>query len=242
MSKQKTATKKSIPKKSPVKRNKISFEISSDNICGQLNDWAHAGTEESLNKLEDFMVTEKNKDLREYARIAYDEANYFYYAPNNDKEEREFILARLISEREEYFWKLMSEADGLKEKIREFEIKKSVHNRLMKKKLPKNILDDWKYNCSDDFIVWERNRLYEIGQEIKYDSTWLSEAKKMITLKKYQNIPADVFAHIHFAGDVGHHVGQGRLAAGFFSFQLPKILNHYVFAFGKLVSSEFSVS
>jgi len=180
MPKQKTSAKKSMPKKSSVRKNKILPQVSSDNICGQLNDWAHAGTEDSLRKLEDFIIIEKNKDLREYARIAYDEANYFYYAPNDDKEEREFILARLIKEREEYFWDLMSEADKLKEEIREFEIKKSVHNRLMKKKLPKNILDDWKYNCSDDFIIYERNRLYEIEQE----QTDEEEKGEVITKKK----------------------------------------------------------
>ncbi|MBU2542360.1 hypothetical protein KJ785_02270 [Patescibacteria group bacterium] len=172
-----------------------------EQIIGRLNDWAHAGTKEGVENLKKFIANERDRDLREHAKIALEEAKFFYYGPDTDTDEKDFMLARLIHQYDKHIWELLSEADDLKEEIKEFKLKKAVHKRVMNRNLSEETYKEWEYNVMDDFIFYERNRLYEIEQDVRYKSAWIIEAKKMVSSKKYLNMPADEFDHIHFANE-----------------------------------------
>ena len=131
---------------------------------------------------------------------AYDKM-FQEYSPKNQKEEKELLLAKIIAQREQKVMGYLSEIDELKSQLLEFELGKEVHKKVMSDNPSKK--EDWKYNVMDDFVVWERNRLAELGDYIKYDSAWLETARKMIKTKKYQGILSEVLDHFHFDGD-GH--------------------------------------
>ncbi|MFH1946788.1 MAG: hypothetical protein ABIJ23_01360 [Candidatus Magasanikbacteria bacterium] len=194
MTKKKTTSKVLSVKKKDV-GSKVSLLNGSEAIHTQLQQWAHTGNEESLKKLENFIAKEENKDLRFYATLAYGEAQYFYYGPQNEKEEREFELARLIKKEDEYLWKLINESERLECKIGKQKIEEAVFKRLLKKQNEK-MKTAWQHRYIGDVMGLER-RLQKVKEDIEYQIAWLKEARAMITTKRYQNIPDDVFEHMH---------------------------------------------
>ncbi|MBU4331806.1 hypothetical protein KKD19_04020 [Patescibacteria group bacterium] len=187
-------TKKPTSKKS---KSLISQRTSTSlDIIAQLNDLAHAGTKESMDKLTDFIIKEKNEKLRGYANCALEEAEYMYYSPFSPKEEKEFLLAKMIHENEEHLWKSMAKADNARLELDRLDLDKKIHSKIMKSK-NSNKREDWQYRFSEDFRTMVEGRLQELDDEIFYTGAWLEQAKKMITLEKYKNIPDYVIEHIH---------------------------------------------
>ncbi len=173
-------------------------------ISAQLQQWAHEGSQESLKKLEDFIVKEKNKDLRDYANLAYNEALYFYYSPQNEQDENDFLLSKMIKNREDRFWRLMSEADAAKLELKKLDLERKVHLQLLRHLgKDKKREEDWKYNFSEDYYVTVKNKLIESEDELAYESRWFEEARKMIKNKKYLKVPEEVFEHTHWDGEGG---------------------------------------
>lgn len=198
-----------MPKKTTQPKNKSTQTKSlmpktlTSKIQVQLHEWAHAGTKEGLEKLEDFIVKEKNQDLRDYADIAYHEASYFYYSPQNDKQEKEFRLAKMIKERDDKLWKKISQVDSAKFELEQLELEKEIHTKVVKSAKKVQHKKNWPHNFSQNYYQIVKNRLQTIENEIAYQAAWLKQAKKMITTKKYQDIPEDIFNHIHFDGEGG---------------------------------------
>lgn len=186
--------------KSQLKENKEVF-ISSNDIHAQLMQWAHAGTKEALENLDKFIQEEKDENLRSYAEIARDEAEYFYYAPDTKQEEKDFLLARMIWRRQEYVWELEGKADSARLKLTELNIKRQVHQKLMQNLKDKTKKEEWQYNFSEDYYTMIKGRLEEFENEIAYDTAWLEQARKMVKTKKYQAPRVHIFDHIHFDGD-----------------------------------------
>ncbi len=191
----KPALKKPKNSKPPVLR-KPSPAITSLDVKAQLNEWAHEGSKESMDKIIDFIKQEKDEKLRGYANCALEEAEYFYYSPWSPKEEKEFLLAKMISEAERRFWKAMMKADNARLELDRLEIDKKVHEKIMNSKNP-NKREDWQYNFSEDFRTMVKSRLDELDDEIFYTSAWIEEARKLITIDKYKNIPDYVMGRIH---------------------------------------------
>lgn len=169
-------------------------------IPAQLQQWAHEGSHESLKKLEDFIVKEKNQDLRDYANLAYNEALYFYYSPQKEQDEKDFLLSKMIKNREDCFWRLMGEADAAKLELKKLDLERKVHLRLLSHLGKDKKCEDWKYNFSEDYYVTVKNNLIKSEDEIAYESRWLEEARKMIRNKKYLEVPDEVFEHMHWDG------------------------------------------
>lgn len=185
--------------KNEVKTNLIGareIEISLVNL-------AHAGTEEAVNSLYEFIQKEKNESLRDYAKIALEEAEFFYYSPDTDQEERDFLLARSIYRRQEQLWHLESKADSCRLKLQEMDLGRKVHRQIIKGTAVKEKNDAWKYNFSEEFYFMVKNRLGEIEDEMAYEAAWLKEAREQIKTKKYLSIPWHIFEHIRFDADAG---------------------------------------
>lgn len=174
-------------------------------IRGQLLNWAHEGSEASLQKLSDFMLKEKDNDLRQFAQLAYDEAEYLYYSPRNEKEEQEFLLAKMIFERDTRLWEFLGKADAAKLELQRLDVDRRVHHRLMlnlkKQKAKTKTAEEWQYRFSEDYCQTVQHRLQELENDIAYESAWLAQAKAMITTKRFTNIPAEFWEHVHWDGE-----------------------------------------
>lgn len=190
--------KKQLPKNKPAKKN-IAGLATKDIIM--LNTWAHEGSKEAVEKLEKFIAETDDKELRAWAEMALDEAEYFYYGPDSEKEEQEFLLARMIQDKEDKLWEKAWKVDAAKLELQELDMDRKVHAKIIKNLKDKNKQADWQYNFSEDYYQLVKNRLNELEDEIAYEAAWLDEAQKLITLEKYKNIPADIFKHLHLDGD-----------------------------------------
>src|SRR3989339_287785 len=188
-----------MPKKQSKKQTRIPESIS-DLLFSQLQKWAHAGTDESIKQLEKFIISEPNKDLRAYAKIAYDEALFFYYSPNNKQEERDFFLAKMIIQKERWLWDRMDKAEAARFELSKMDIERDIHKSILKTATKKE-REEWKYNFSEDYYTMVRGRLAELTDDISYTSAWLKTARDSIKLKKYKQVPEDLFDHIHFDGE-----------------------------------------
>ena len=84
----------------PKKSNKSAVEIK-ELSQDELQKLAHEGTKEAMEKIEKYIKTEKDFEKGEYAKMALEECEMFYYQPKNEKEEEEFMLCEMIRRREE---------------------------------------------------------------------------------------------------------------------------------------------
>jgi len=188
-------------KKSKSKKTKKVVAVNNDkkgqqSIIAWLTSLAHEGTEEAIKKIEEFLKTEKDKNLIGFAKCALDEAQFFCYSPNNELEEEDFELAKMIFQKEDRIFDLEMKLGKLQEELMKEVIEKKVWEKVMKNN-HKGKTKDWEYYYSPDFYCSEHNRLAEIQDSINYDSAWVEEARKLIKNKKFINIPKDFFNHIH---------------------------------------------
>lgn len=157
---------------------------------------------EGVGRLEAFIAAESDRELRDFAALALGEARYAYYGPKTPEEERQYLLAQIIHEREERLMKAVAKADEVKCSLRRVDVERDVHTALMKHATAAQ-KEAWEYSFMEDFYASERNRLSSLEDDIAYQSAWIREAGKMITLKKYQHIPPSIFEHLHLDGDKG---------------------------------------
>jgi hypothetical protein len=170
-------------------------------VIAQLNQWAEAGTKDALEDLNKFIQNEKNAALRDYAEFVRGEAEYSYYSPQNEQEEKDFLLARLVWRRQEKLWEVEGKADAARLELKELNADRQTHQKLLKNLKDKNKKKEWQYNFSEDYFVMIKQRLEEMEEEIAYETAWLEQARKMVKIKKYQAPPVHIFKHIHFNGD-----------------------------------------
>jgi|SRR3989338_2667270 len=172
-------------------------EISEKKV-GELVALAHQGTMESIKKISDFTKTAKNKNLKAMAEIAKDEAEYFYYSPTSEQEEKDLLLAKIIRDREDHLtMDLKCQAGAAKFELEKLDLAREIHKKLLKS-LPKTKQKDWQYYFSEDHYQTIANRLQEIEKDIDYETNWIETAKKIIKTKKYLNLPPDFFKHYHW--------------------------------------------
>lgn len=182
--------------KTNFKKNLIPEVSHNEQIIGWLNDQAHKGSPDSIKNLEKFIANENNKSLKGYAECALDEANFFYYCADTKQEKNDFILAKLIREREEETIKYIVKADQAKYELKKLGIDKNVHVNLLKANNKQDEIE-WKYEFCDDTVIMVKQRLAEIEHRIDYLLAWLEQARKMIKSKKYKTIPQEILDHIH---------------------------------------------
>jgi hypothetical protein len=173
-----------------------SVVLAKELTAGDLDKLAHEGTKEAMEKIGKYIKAEKDADKKEYAIMALEECGMFYYEPTNEKEEEEFMLSALIMRREEDRDDLLMQADAVQMRIERLALEKKVHEKVLAKNKDKK--EAWQFNWMTDVVMMEKQELQEIEDEIAYEEAWLQEAKKMITTKRYKNIPAIYLEHFNF--------------------------------------------
>jgi hypothetical protein len=163
---------------------------------GELQGLAHAGTKEAIEKIEQYLQTEKDAGKRAYAELALEECELFYYQSMNEKEEEEFTLCELIRRREEDIIDLMMEAEDIEGRLEKLTLEKKIHEKVLAKH--KNKKKDWEYNWLQDFMTMAKEDSRQIKDELAYAEAWVAEAKKMITTERYKTMPARHLEHFDF--------------------------------------------
>ncbi len=187
-----------MPKKSTQKYSiQASRQLAtSATIQGQLTAWAHEGTQESVQHIQEFIKREPSSDLKGFAEVALQDGYHMYYDPTNEKEEEEFLLAKMITEYESALIDMHMCLETLKFRLKKLDIERRVHQKLVGT-ASRAQQEDWKYNFSEDFYVIQKNELVELQEDISYKTAWIVSARKLITTKKYQTIPRDFLMNVH---------------------------------------------
>lgn len=166
-----------------------------DKARKKLDVLAKDGTVEAIKKIEDWVAREQNWDIKTWAELALSEAKRCYYSPRNELEENDFLLAKMVKDRENISLVILSKIDAIKLELRQLALKKSVCDRLKKEE------KESEYGFSDDYRITVRSRLSELENELSYSASWIAEAKKMIKNKKFKDMPQDVMGSIHLSGE-----------------------------------------
>ncbi len=175
--------------------------LNKESIKTQLVCWAHKGTKEAVQKIRDFITQTNDKDLKEWAKIALDEGEYFCYSPNNNKEEKGFQLAQMLLDREDKSYYKMSKINAACLELRKLDVEREVHKKVLKNLKDKKKVEDWKYNFSEDYYLSVRARLEELEEELAYEDAWLKEAEKMVKKTEYKDVSRNFFQSIHEDGE-----------------------------------------
>lgn len=163
----------------------------------QLIKLAHEGSEKSLKKISEIAAKTKDGGLIKFAGFAYDEGEFLRYAPKNEREEKELLLAKMIKDKEDYVDTLMMKADSAKLEIKKLDLDREVYEKILAKN------KEYEYWFSEDYYMTVKNKLAELEEDMSYESLWIAEARKSIKTEKYKNIPVDFFYHFHFDGEGG---------------------------------------
>lgn len=149
-----------------------------------LQSLANEGTKEAINKLNAFLKTEKDLNKRDYAVMALEECELFYYSPTNEKEEEEFLLCNIILQKEDHIKNLEMEINKVSAKLDRFALERKVHEKLLLKN--KNKRGDWEYCCREEYMSADFERLKDLKDNIIYEKAWVAEAKKTIMTARYK--------------------------------------------------------
>ncbi len=193
----KNTVKKSAKKKTIKRSKKNASKQNDEKLKKELMNLAHTGTKEGLQKINDIVEKNKNDDLKEFAMLAYEECEFSYYFPENEQEEKDFLLAKMIYETEEFIDKLFQKGQSVEFKLNKLDLDRVVYNKILKSK--KN--QKFKHQFNRDYYNIVKNDLSEIEGEMDYKLLWVEEAKKMIKTEKYQKVSANVFEHLHLDGE-----------------------------------------
>jgi hypothetical protein len=201
------AKKKVAMKKKNNNIAKISINLPEDKetVQRKLTALAHSGTKDALEKISEFIIKTEDKDLRGFAQCAYDEAEFFYYSPENESQEKELLVAKMLKFHNDKLRKLLNRVDSARYELRELEIEREIDKKIFKSAHRSE--KGWGYEepsrFSEDYCMIVRNKLTEIEADIEYESAWIKEAEKMIKTEKFKNLPDDFFDHMHFDGEGG---------------------------------------
>lgn len=167
----------------------------------QLISWAHEGTKQSIQQIKNFIQNSKDKELKDFAEIALEEAEFFYYSADSENEEKDFRLAKMLRIREDQLYQKMTKMNAATIELEELDLNRQLHNQIMKNIKDPKRLEDWKYNFSEDYYALVKNRLERLEDEVEYEKLWISEAEAIISRGKYKDTPADFFDSIHEDGE-----------------------------------------
>lgn len=159
-------------------------------------------TKENLKKLIKIEKTAKDEYDRDYARLMRENADFFYYYPQNEKEFSELLLVWKTRRKESWIIDREMKAKAAVYELEEYSFDKKIHSRILKKQTKKK-KEDWQYCYMDDFSFRTQNRLEELESDIEYEKAWVKEAKNLIKTKRYKELPADYFVNNIFDFQTG---------------------------------------
>jgi len=160
---------------------------------------AHAGTKEAVAKLEKLVISERDQDKKEFLKTALEECRQIYFEPKNKKEEEEFILLKIINQKEVRWLREQMKVQGLQEEVRFAKAEMKVQERILKE-VSKKEKEMAEIACfaGHDILVWQEDRLAEAEKNLSDIKTWIETAEKMIKTPRYQNLPYDFMESVHF--------------------------------------------
>jgi len=180
------------------RRQKI--KVPSKAFVNKLGNLERAGTKEAVEKLRQLLQEAKTAEERDWARMALNECEYFYYSPNNPQEEADFRLARLLREHDKKFFDWDEKAEAARETLACLSMEKKVHGKVMAGKEGKKN-KGWQENdetCAAEAVMV---RLAEWESRSAYEAAWIAEAREMIKSEKYKFTPFNLFRHGHLDWD-----------------------------------------
>lgn len=179
---------------------KKKLKVPSKAFMAKLGNLEHAGTKEAVEKLRKLLQEAKTAEERDWARMALDECEYFYYSPNNPQEESDFRLARLLREHDDKFFDWDDKTEAAREELARLMLEKKVHEKVMASKEGKKN-KGWEENDENCVAEAVRVRLAELESRSAYEAAWIGEARGMIKTEKYKFTPFNLFQHIHLDCD-----------------------------------------
>lgn len=166
----------------------------------ELDKLVESGTKEAQAAIKQYIKSEKDEEKREMAQRALAACEAQYYEPQNDKEEQEFILCKLISMREREIGELEEEATQSELELDKLALEKKVHEQVMAKHKDKQ--KAWADRWIEDLRQAELNNLKALEDDLEYETAWVAAAKRMITTPRYKGgIEARHFEHYDFLFD-----------------------------------------
>jgi len=166
----------------------------------ELDKLVESGTKEAQAIIRQYLKSEKDEEKRELAQRALEACEAQGFEPHNDKEEKEFILCKLICMREKKIVELEEEADQSLLELDKLGLEKKVHAQVMAKHKDKQGV--WGSYWVEESRQLESNNLKAIEDELAYETAWVAAAKRMITTPRYKGgIEARHFEHYDFLFD-----------------------------------------
>jgi len=165
--------------------------------CG-LMDLAHQGTKEAIDKITKIIKKSKDSNLVGLAQCALDECYFIYLLPETDEEERDFLLAKMITQKEGRMVDLEIKIDQLQGKLKRHVLKHEVHqNVIQDKDTTEEQKQNWRYQIYEDLYSFEQRRINEYQDNIEYEKAWIRKAQDMIQDEKYKDVPYGMLESIH---------------------------------------------
>ncbi|MFH1253369.1 MAG: hypothetical protein V1664_03505 [Candidatus Uhrbacteria bacterium] len=164
---------------------------------------AHAGTKESVAKLKALLDKEVDQDKKDYLFLALEEAEMMYFEPANDQEEKDFCLAKLISDNEdEWFYQTM-EIDALQCRVDFARLELAIREKMFREAAKENKeMTEINRDVAQDMLTMYEDQLAEVKEELADTKAWTQTAKKMFKTKKYQELPVGFFDNYHFDDEI----------------------------------------
>ncbi len=170
-------------------------------IEAKLMDLAHQGTKEAIDKIEKIIKNTKDSDLIGFAGCALDECYFIYLMPDNEEEERDFLLAKMIDQKENKIIDLEIKAGKLEGRTKRLAIKQEVHEKIIQTSNKDSRWREWRYQISINAPRFVQERLQEIRDDIEYEEAWVKTAQDTIQNEKYKKIPYGMIKNIHSIDD-----------------------------------------
>jgi len=147
-----------------------------EDICMSL---VHLPTEEAKKLLEEFKHSERAAEV-EWLEVAIEENQFHYLMPENEQEERDFLILKMIGEKDGMIVDLMGECQRHKYRIDKYEIESEALQHLLSEN-PDLEID---ISVLHDLIVIEKNNLEEKEKEIEKIEKIRTRLKDMIKTER----------------------------------------------------------
>lgn len=154
-----------------------------------LIEMAHKADKEAITKIGEFMEETDEPDLYEWAKLAWEEAVYLYYTPENEDEIYDNSLARLVYQHEDILFESDMQREFAEEELVNQKIEKEVSEALQKKNI-ENQEEREMYSAEYCDVLEEDSKEYKA--QVEYEQAWLEQAEIMFKTEKFKDIPFEV--------------------------------------------------
>jgi len=163
-------------------------------IYAQLEAWVAQG-KRGIEKLRSFLYYEVDEEILEYAKMLYREALVSHFMPQTQKEIQDFVLSKLIMERQQYITDQEVILDILNDDLMTLRVQHSVDKDLFG-------------ICSQDMLVTDevinlqKTQIEEIKDHLVEVRRWIKAACQYIDDERYLHPPDDLFEFVNVDGQL----------------------------------------